>query len=56
MFHWWLWLQWASWHGAESFIGNSQEVERITTANYGASDEASPSIANKLAHLKEAIF
>ncbi|KMZ09941.1 rhophilin-2-A [Drosophila simulans] len=39
----------------ESFIGNSQEVERITTADYGASDEASTSIANKLAHLKEAL-
>ncbi|XP_039497376.1 rhophilin-2-A isoform X2 [Drosophila santomea] len=39
----------------ESFIGNSQEVERITTADYGSSDEATTSIANKLAHLKEAL-
>ncbi|EDV46958.1 rhophilin-2-A [Drosophila erecta] len=39
----------------ESFIGNSQEVERITNADYGASDEAATSIANKLAHLKEAL-
>ncbi|XP_043659463.1 rhophilin-2-A [Drosophila teissieri] len=39
----------------ESFIGNSQEVERITTADYGSSDEAATSIVNKLAHLKEAL-
>ncbi|XP_037725894.1 rhophilin-2-A isoform X1 [Drosophila subpulchrella] len=36
---------------AESFIGNSQEVESI----YGTSEEASTSVANKLAHLKEAL-
>jgi len=36
---------------AESFIGNSQEVESI----YGTSEEAATSVANKLAHLKEAL-